>query len=97
MKPNTPNETCWKLKSSPRSVNTPRTASPSSTSGIRRVFTNDSTTAPMTTPQMLPRPPRMTMARMKIEKPNWNWLAFTLCRNVPRKAPEMPPNAAPTA
>ena len=38
---------------------------------------NDSATAPITTPQMLPRPPRMIMARMKIEKPNWNWLAFT--------------------
>ena len=39
----------------------------------------------------------MTIARMKIEKPNWNWLAFTLLRKAPRKAPEMPPNAAPTA
>ncbi len=50
----------------------------SSTSGIRRLFTNASATAPSTTPQMLPRPPRITIARMKIEKPNWNEFALTL-------------------
>ena len=54
-------------------------------------------TAPSTTPQMLPSPPRMTIARMKIEKPNWNWSALTVFRNEPRKAPEMPPKAAPVA
>ena len=39
----------------------------------------------------------MTIARMKIEKPNWNWLALTLLRYGPRNAPEMPPNAPPAA
>jgi len=37
--------------------------------------TNDSSTAPMTTPQMLPSPPRITIESTKIETPNWNWLA----------------------
>ena len=37
------------------------------------------------------------MARMKIEKPNWNWFAFTLEKYAPRNAPEMPPNAPPVA
>ena len=43
-------------------------------------MTNDSTTAPRTTPQMLPIPPRMTMARTKIENENWNWSEFTVFR-----------------
>ncbi len=38
---------------------------------------NDSMIAPSATPQIEPRPPRMIIARMKIEKPNWKLLAFT--------------------
>ena len=68
-----------------------------STSGIRYVFANDSTTAPRTTPQMFPRPPRMIIASTKIENENWNWSAFTVFRYEPRKAPDIPPNAAPVA
>ena len=86
-----------KLKSSPRPSLRSFTTPWSSTSGISRVFMKASATAPSTTPQMLPRPPRMTIARMKIEKPNWNWLALTLLRYAPRKAPAMPPNAPPVA
>ena len=72
MKPKIAERDLLKLKSSPRSFSRSPTKPWSSTSGIRRWFTNDSATAPITTPQMLPRPPRMTIARMKIEKPNWN-------------------------
>ncbi len=41
---------------------------------------NDSATAPRTTPQIEPSPPRMTIARMKIENENWNWSALTVFR-----------------
>ena len=41
---------------------------------------NDSASAPSTTPQIEPRPPRMIMARMKIENENWNWSALTVLR-----------------
>ena len=40
----------------------------------------DSTIAPTTTPQMLPRPPRMTIASTKIENENSNWSALTVFR-----------------
>ncbi len=40
----------------------------------------DRTTAPSTTPQIEPRPPRMTIARTKIENENWNWSALTVLR-----------------
>ena len=46
---------------------------------------------------MLPSPPRMTIASTKIENENWNWSALTVFRYEPRKAPEIPPNAAPVA
>src|SRR4029079_8413274 len=97
MKPKIPNEISVKLKSRPRSVSLWPIQPWSSTSGIRRVFTNDNRMAPRTTPQMLPRPPRITIPRMKIENPNWNEFAFTLEKYVPRKAPEMPPKAPPVA
>ena len=67
-----------------------------STSGIRYVFANDRMTAPSTTPQMLPSPPRMTIASTKIENANWNWSELTMFRYEPRNAP-IPPNAAPVA
>src|SRR3954454_3856781 len=68
-----------------------------STSGIRRVLMNDRVTAPTTTPQMLPRPPRMIIARTKIENENWTWSAFTVLRREPRYEPATPPRAAPIA
>ena len=40
----------------------------------------DSITAPSTTPQIEPRPPRMIMASTKMEKPNWKLFAFTEVR-----------------
>ncbi len=40
----------------------------------------DSTIAPTTTPQIEPRPPRITMASTKIENENWNWSALTVLR-----------------
>src|SRR5215211_1347217 len=49
-----------------------------STSGMRFVLMNDSAMAPNTTPQMLPRPPRMTIASTKIENANSNWSALTV-------------------
>ena len=57
----------------------------------------DSVIAPSTTPQMLPRPPRMIMASTRIEKENWNWSALTVFSSEPRNAPAMPPNDAPVA
>ena len=33
--------------------------------------------APKTEPSTEPSPPMITIARMKIEKPNWNWPALT--------------------
>ena len=39
-----------------------------STSGISQLLISDSTIAPRTTPQIEPRPPRMTMPRIRIEK-----------------------------
>ena len=35
------------------------------------------------------------MARMKIEKKNWNWSALTTLSLEARNTPAMPPNAAP--
>ena len=49
-----------------------------STSGIRRVLMNDSASAPSTTPQIEPRPPRMIIASTKIENENSNWSALTV-------------------
>ncbi len=68
------------------------------TSGIRPVV-EDTTAriAPNTTPQMLPMPPRMTIASTKIENENANWSALTVLRHEARNAPETPPNAAPEA
>ena len=50
---------------------------PLNTSGMKYVLMNDSSTAPSTTPQIEPRPPRMIIASTKIEKPNLNWSACT--------------------
>ena len=41
---------------------------------------NDSAIAPTTTPQIEPRPPRITIASTKIENENWNWSALTVFR-----------------
>ncbi len=54
-----------------------------------------STIAPSTTPSIDPSPPRITIARMKIENENWNWSAFTVFRYDPRNTPDIPPKAAP--
>ena len=54
MKPKIPKATSLKVKLSPRSFLRSLTTPWSSTSGIRRLFTNVSATAPITTPQMLP-------------------------------------------
>src|SRR5215204_4552282 len=51
--------------------------------------------APTTTPEIDPRPPSTTMARMKIEKENLNWAGLTTPRYEAKNAPEIPPNAAP--
>ena len=47
------------------------------TSGMSRVLMNDSASAPTTTPQIDPRPPRMIIASTKIENENSNWSALT--------------------
>ena len=73
-----PNASSLKLNSSPMSVSVSLTTPLSSTSGISRLSMNVSATAPITTPQMLPSPPRIIIASMKIENPNWNWFALTL-------------------
>ena len=41
---------------------------------------NDSRIAPSTTPQTEPMPPRITIARTKIENENANWSALTVFR-----------------
>ena len=74
-KPKMPNESWVRSKSSPIVCGTPL-----STSGISRLLMNDSAIAPITTPQMLPRPPRITIASTKIENANWNWSALTVLR-----------------
>ena len=68
-----PKPSSVRSKSSPSLLGTPF-----STSGIRFVLMNESTTAPSTTPQIDPRPPRMIMASTKIENENSNWSAFTV-------------------
>ena len=50
------------------------------TSGMSRVLMNDSASAPTTTPQIDPRPPRMIIASTKIENENSNWSALTCSR-----------------
>jgi hypothetical protein len=73
-KPKMPKLSSVRSKPSP---NTSR-ARGARTSGIRFVLINDSARAPTTTPQMLPRPPRMTIASTKIENENSNWSALTV-------------------
>jgi len=81
-----------------RSNSSPTVAgSPYSTSGSSQWLTTESTIAPTTTPAIEPSPPSTTIAKMKIEKENSNWLALTVPRYEARKAPDTPPNAAPVA
>jgi hypothetical protein len=46
--------------------------------GSPKRFIIDSAIAPTITPQMLPMPPTMIIARMNTEKPNSNWSTFTV-------------------
>src|SRR3982751_3475434 len=54
-----------------------------------------SASAPITTPQTLPSPPRMIIDKTRIENENWNWFELIALLYAPRKAPAAPPNAAP--
>ena len=71
-KPKIPKLSCVRSKSSPRSRGIEL-----KTSGMKYELMNDSITAPTTTPQIDPSPPRMIIASTKIEKPNWKLFAFT--------------------
>ena len=50
-----------------------------------------------TTPQIEPSPPRMTMARMKIENENCELVGVDRVEVRAEEPPAMPPNAAPVA
>src|SRR4051794_7151948 len=78
----------------PLSPTLPGMSSGSRMSGSLRSM-NVSARPPRTTPQTLPRPPRMIIDSTRIENENWNWFELIALLYEPRKAPAAPPKAAP--